>query len=224
MKFILSLRGTVKDMATECHLRWPERDISEVNIRSVRSHYLIDKHGNVQSKHIHTRLMLEELGQNPDLLASKVRVTREAEQKQAAIQQAEKRDFEHQSSDAERSALGMQEWQSNAAPPMAAISKVMNQPREHSLIDPLNFTDTSSTQSKICADYNFPAFEKTKLQSTNTEAVGVPSSTRMDTLLPTTLTTAQMPLKENSSSLTSQQITTPMQTSIPCQDSTSFYE
>jgi hypothetical protein len=227
IKFILSSGGTLKDIISEFHSRWPERDVSEVNIKGARSTYLVDDQGNVKSKRIHTtNLMREQLEQNPELLASKVKAAREAEQRDAAIQKAEKRDFDlFQSSREIRSALGMQRWGSSVKPPIAKISALMNQARKQGLIKPLDSSLTSSSnQGKICSDRDIRTPKKSAAYSTDTEAVETSSSMEIGMVSSAGLTTVQDSLGFAPTTPIPQQIVSPIQTTTPNPDPTSFYE
>jgi flagellar hook-length control protein FliK len=172
--------------------------------------------------------MLEQLEQNPELLASKVKAAREAEQKDAAIQKAEKRDFDlFQSSREIDSALGMQRWGSNIKPPIGKIPALMNQARKQGLIKPLDSNLTSSSnQSKICSDRDILTPKKSVAYSTDTEAVKTSSSMEIGMVPSAGLTTVQDSLGFAPTTPTTpipQQIVLPI-TTTPNPDPTSFYE
>jgi hypothetical protein len=194
IRFVLSYKGRVEQIAAECHQRWPERDISMTNIKSIKSHYLIDAQGNIQTEHLRTRLMLEEYARNSELLASKAKATREIEQNERAKEEAEQKDFElFQSSTEIRSTLGLQKWKSNGSrPPTAAISALMNQARNQGLLEPVDSGDMSTlnhTRSSQCS--SLLACETTSIHSINTTGVSTTKMAQITNLSSTTPNTPQ---------------------------------
>lgn len=151
VKFIFSFQNriTPPEIATECDKKWPERGISEANVKSVKSYYLIGAQGNVQTQRLHQRSMREEHDQNCERIASMIQAKYEdeaemqelmkakMEKRQKVRRETEKRDFESfQSSEKVRATLGLPKRPSNANHrPKAATSAMINEARKQGQVD-----------------------------------------------------------------------------------------
>jgi hypothetical protein len=164
VKFIFSFKNriTAPEIAAECDKKWPERGISATNVRSVKSSYLIDARGNVQTQQLRQNLTLKEHDRDSERIASMTQAKYEddeaemqefdkarMEKRRKLRRENEQKDFESvQSSEKVRATLGLPKWPSNANhPPQAATSALINEAREQGLLEPVHSERTPELDS-----------------------------------------------------------------------------
>jgi hypothetical protein len=160
VKFIHSFKNrlTAQQIAAECDKKWPARGISATNVRSVKSHYLIDAQGNVQTQQLRRHLILEEHDRNRERIASIIKANHEAdeaenqefekarmEKYQKAVFGTEQRDVEScQSSEKVHATLGLPKWPRIANhQPKLATSALINDAKIQGQLEPVHAGSTS---------------------------------------------------------------------------------